>query len=69
MPLPCAASSVGDGASCSLPLIITGSAALSAREKGALREVHEIIIAINWLFGAATHYMVFLCSLEFSLTR
>ena len=58
MPLPCAASSFGDGVGCSLPLIITGSAALSAREKGALREVNVIISAINWLFGAATHYMV-----------
>ena len=50
---PRAAFSVGEGACCSLLLIILGSASLSTLEKCVLREVNAIFRAMSWLFGAA----------------
>ena len=41
-----------------IPLIIIGSASPTTHEKGVLREVNPITRAINWLFGAASAFMV-----------
>ena len=57
-PQPCAAFSLGEGASCSFPLVSLGYASLSIHEKGVLREVNAIIRAVNWLFGAASGFRV-----------